>query len=128
MSTFNSQSYFKVNQNLGSEYYFRTAANGDIMKYSESQGQEYLYVPASPTVNQEWNYPFNFQSTRKVISVNATYTSSKCTYTGLLQIREYDSAGSGGSTYWYKKGLGMVRTDQIWSGQIYCDLIEVTLN
>lgn len=124
--TYNSNKYYEHEENLGATYYLRPATNGDIMIYKSSDNTEHLFIPASPTTNQEWNYPISFYTKRKVINTNASLTTSSCSYSGLLQIQVYTSSGPA-ATYYYKKGLGMVRTDQIWSGVIFSDLSEVTL-
>jgi hypothetical protein len=125
-TTMNSNLYYEIEENLGATYYLRAAANGDIMIYKPSDNTEHLFIPAAPTVDQEWNYPISFYTKRKVISTNATVTTGSCTYTGLVQIQVFTSTSSG-STFYFKRGLGMVRTNQI-AGSINSDLSSVTLN
>lgn len=128
VATHNSLTYFVVNENLGGSFELRTAANGDIMRYNPSDNTEYLYIPASPANNQSWTYPMDFSATRKVINTNASVTTSKCSYTGCLQIQHFDASGNPGVTDYYKKGVGMIRTDQIWAGIVISDLAIITLN
>lgn len=132
--TFNSVNYLKMNIVWDSgltetERYFRAASNGDVYQYSTyyGAGQEFLYVPASPTLNQQWDYPVSGSSQgtgkRKVTSVNASITTSSCSYTGLVTIAEY-SGSSLITTYYYKKGLGLVRFNSL----VNSDLRATSLN
>jgi hypothetical protein len=125
--SFNSLNYFKVTYSLSGADYYRVAANGDIMEYNSTDNTEYLSIPANPTNNQSWTYPLNFSKTRKVISTNASVNTSKCSYTGCLKLQEFAANGDASTTTYYKKGLGIIRTDQIWPGYVTSDLTSVTL-
>jgi hypothetical protein len=125
---YGSFTYHKIENTLGGTNYLRQASNGDIMIYNSATSTEYLYVPGSPTVNQTWTFPMQFSATRKVISTNATLTTSTCTYTGLLKIQNFNGTGGGETVMYFKKGLGMVSTDQIYPGIIVTNLNTVTLN
>ena len=111
---FNSLTYFELEGKdiSSSSYlsYLRIAANGDIYNYNPSGSvAEELEVPANPTVNQTWPYYVGSGiGTRKVISINATLTTAACSYTGCLQIKTYFPDGTLATTYYYKKGIGMV--------------------
>jgi len=122
------QTYFVVTSTLGGTDYLRKAANGDIIEYRSGSGTEVLLIPGSPTVNQSWAYTSLSVTTRKVISINATLTTDDCSYTGLLKIQEFDASEVGHAVYYYKKGVGMISTDQIWPGYIQSDLATVTLH
>lgn len=104
-------------------------SNGDV--FFESAGVTvsdslYLYVPANPTVNQEWLYVISFDGhkVRKVVSTNASVSTSSCDYTGCLEIQEYDGTGDALGTYWYKPGVGQVKQLVLTSS----NLTSVTLN
>jgi hypothetical protein len=128
LSVFNTISYSKVTSSVGAASYFRVATNGDIVEFSDNYNQEYLFIPANPTVNQSWAYPLDFSATRKVISITATVTTSKCTYTNCIRMQHFDANGVGGVTSYFKKGVGIVRTDQLFSGAINSDLSTIILN
>jgi hypothetical protein len=125
---YNSLTYYKEVSSLGGIWYLRVAGNGDIMKYNPATQSELLYVPASPTLNQTWNYPMEFAATRKVISTSASYTTGSCTYTGCVKIQQFDASGNPKTVQYFKKGVGMVSTDEIYPGFIVTKLITITLN
>lgn len=110
-AVYNSITYNKIigSSIIGSwNFYLRKAANGDIYYYETTNSTEYLYIPASPTVNQSYPMYVSGVGSRKVISTNATVTSPSCTYTGCLQIQDYNDIGSPITTWYYKKGVGLV--------------------
>ncbi len=127
-ATYSSKTYFEVTTNLGGELLLRKATNGDIMAYHTSSGTEQLYIPVAPTVGQTWNCDVEGTGTRKVLSVSASLTTSSCSYTGCLKIQNTSASGTPGRTVYYKKGVGMVSTDQIWPGAIVTNLSTVTLH
>lgn len=108
------------------DWYFRVAADGTVYRYANST--EYVYLPAAPTLNQQWTYPSvgaqAGQGFRKVTALNKTLSTSSCSYTGLMEIKEYSSATNVNTTYYYKKGLGIVRFNSL----VNSDLRAVTLN
>lgn len=124
--TYGSNTYFIVSNSLGGTQYLRQAANGDIMTYNTGTSSEVLYIPASPTVGQSWTYPMEFAATRKVSNVNAALSTS-CSYTDCLVIQTYNSGGMLAHSYYYKKGIGMLSTDEISIG-INTRLNTVVLN
>ena len=96
--------------------------------YYDSLGAEFTYLPATFTVGDQWEYPVvgssPGQGYRKVISVDDSFSTLYCNnYTGLVEIGEYSSPNALFSTYWYKKGLGIVR----WKTLINADLLDVSL-
>jgi hypothetical protein len=111
-ATYNSTVYNKVEAaDLSGSFfiYLRKASNGDIFYYNTSNNTEYLYLPASPTVNQQWALPVVIGiGTRKVISTTFSLTTSHCTYSNCLQIQDYDGNGNPNTTWYYKKGVGLV--------------------
>ena len=86
------------------------AATHDIYKYNDNNGQEYLEVPGSPTVDQTWSLSSGYS--RKITSVNATLTTGSCSYTGLLEMIERDASLNTTNTYYFKKGLGLIKKQQ----------------
>ncbi|MEI6766704.1 MAG: hypothetical protein WCM76_13805 [Bacteroidota bacterium] len=109
-NTYNSKSYFRLEDNTGlmqvSDIYLREVSSShDIMAYNSSTNSESLYLPGSPTLNQTWAYTSSIS--RKVTNLSATYTTSSCSYTGLLEIT-VSVNGSVTDKEYYKKGLGMV--------------------
>jgi hypothetical protein len=124
--TYGSNTYYVISNSLGGTQYLRQAANGDIMTYDTGTSSEVLYIPASPTVGQSWSYNLEFAATRKVINVSAPLSTS-CTYTDCLLIQTFNSGGMVAHTYYYKKGIGMLSTDEISVG-INTRLNSVTLN
>jgi hypothetical protein len=125
-ATYGSNTYYVISNSLGGTQYLRQAANGDIMTYDTGTSSELLYIPASPTVGQSWSYNMEFAATRKVINVNASLATS-CTYTDCLLIQTFNSGGMLAHTYYYKKGIGMLSSDEISVG-INTKLNSVTLN
>ncbi|MCX6292207.1 MAG: hypothetical protein NT126_10650 [Bacteroidetes bacterium] len=126
-ATYGSYTYFKVDNTLGGTVYLRKAANGDIMIYNSSTSSELLFIPASPVNNQSWAFTMNFAATRKVINTSASLTTPSCSYTGCLEIQNLDAGNVVQSTFYFKKGIGMIRTDEIWSGKIVTPLNALTL-
>ncbi|MFZ5552807.1 MAG: hypothetical protein ACOZCO_06810 [Bacteroidota bacterium] len=127
-ATYNSLTYYKVDNTLGGTIYLRSATNGDIMIYNPSTSSELLYVPASPTTGQTWSYPMQFSATRKVISSSTSFSTSSCTYSGCVKIQNFDASGNGKTVMYYKKGVGMVSSDEIYPGVIVTNLNTITLN
>ncbi|MCE3295265.1 MAG: hypothetical protein K0R65_979 [Crocinitomicaceae bacterium] len=80
------------------------SSNNDIYYYNESMDNEYVYVPAAPTLNQSWSYG---SYTRKVTNLSASVSTSGCSYTGLLEISNLDGSTVVRREY-FKKGLGLV--------------------
>ena len=112
-TTFGAHVYYVFDDNngfmyLNSLYLREDSANHNIYRYdNNSTYTEYLEVPNNPAVNQSWSIENG--KTRKVISLNASYHTGSCSYSGLLQIKR-DSY-----TYYYKKGLGLVaRIDSMY--------------
>ena len=101
------------------------ASTHDLYKYSDGSGQEYLEVPGSPSVNQVW--PINSGKSRKITSVNATLSTSSCNYTGLLEMQELDASLTLVYTYYFKKGLGMVKKEGVGTFASIYTLDDVTL-
>lgn len=124
---FNSIKYFALGfyYEGGWQYntlYFRIATNNDVYRYETNDGNEYLHIPASPTVNQQWT---TYGDIKKVISTNASLTTSKCSYTGLLHIGNYNSNGTLIYEEYFKKGTGKVYNSNSLG---YDQLISVVLN
>ncbi len=125
---YGSNTYFIVESNLGGTMYLRKATSGDIMAYNTGTSTEQMLVPASPTTGQSWTYTLDLAATRKVISTNASINTSSCHYTGCLKIQEFDSSGAGKAVMYYKKGVGMISTDEIWPGYLVTNLDAITLH
>jgi hypothetical protein len=89
--------------------YFREDA-GQILKWNTTLSVDEVYIPANPTVGQQW-----ITSTSDSVVVNdvaATINSQNgCTYDGLLQLTSYTS-GTGSNAY-YKRGLGLVQLSSV---------------
>ncbi|MGZ5244676.1 MAG: hypothetical protein ACXWW0_12205, partial [Bacteroidia bacterium] len=125
----NGKKYFvltaKDANNEVKESYFRSEPKGDIYEYKNynSNGsenpytKEYLYLigDAETAVGYEWDFPGATTATdgkmirRKISSSNGSAATSKCSYTGLLVMHDYNSAGQILTTYYFKRGLGKVR-------------------
>jgi len=83
----------------------------DILNYNVGTSQDYLEVPASPTIGQYWSIPGSL--TKKVTNLSADLHTDHCWYTNLLEISVFR-----GNTvifkYYYKRGFGLVdRIDPI---------------
>lgn len=126
--TYGSFTYFVVANTLGGTMYLRKASSGDIMAYNSSTSSEVLFIPASPTTGQTWAYTLEFAATRKVISTSTSFSTSSCSYTGCLKIQLFNASGVGKDVIYYKKGVGMISTDQIWQGIIVTNLNTLTLH
>lgn len=126
---YNSKTYFSIDWYYGSvsysTLYYRTESNGDIYYYDDNSSTEYMYLPASPTVGQQWAHG---TGTFKVNSVNASKATSACAYTGLLEIYVYDSSNTQTDTYYFKKGVGEVYRMGVGSFSFPYQLTAVTLN
>ncbi len=120
------------------ESYFRSEVKGDIYEYRDYDdgnmespySKEYLYLPgdADVVVGDEWKFPGAIiyqgkMNTRKITSANGSVKTSKCDYTGLVVVTEYDPEGKVAATYYFKRSLGKVR-ETAFGNQ---DLTEVVL-
>ncbi len=78
--------------------------NGDI--YRATYVSNTLFVPANPTLNQE--YP---SSAGKIVvqSLSANVVTPSCNYSNCLLLVEYFANGSENTRYYFKKGIGKVR-------------------
>ena len=105
---------------LFSDVYMReNTANHNIYFYNDNNGNEYLAIPGSPTLNQSWTSAFG---TRTVTNLSASKSTSGCSYSGLLEITEVASGTT--TKYYYKKGLGMVY--KVQSGTSFPDEYTLT--
>ncbi|MFA6924157.1 MAG: hypothetical protein WC223_07860 [Bacteroidales bacterium] len=93
-----------------SDWYYRVDPNGDVY-YStnpNTSGSYSLKVPGSPYINQKWK---SGTDSMRVTSLNASYNTTKCNYTGLLEI-SVKYAGDVANNYYeiiyYKKGIGSI--------------------
>jgi hypothetical protein len=131
--TINSVEYFDVTHletafSQTNHHYYRVAANGDVYQnFSENQTNEYLLIPANPTVGQNWQIQGAiYMDKRTVKSLTATVKTSKCTYSNCIVIDESNTSnGSVISTLYYKKGIGLVKSTSTYINE---ELKEVTLN
>ncbi len=89
--------------------------NGDV--YRATDVTNTLFVPANPTLNQEYPY-----SLGKMIveSLTATVVTPSCNYTNCLLLVAYYANGNESARYYFKKGIGKVREDD-------SDLSEIDL-
>ena len=113
------------------EEVYTVGSNGDVYFQSGGtfgQDTNYLHVPASPTLNQEWLYTISFDGhiTRRITSTTAEVTTSYCTYQNCIEIESYDGTGDYLYAHYYKVGVGHVLTDNT----IFTDskLRSITLN
>ena len=126
--TFNSKSYYaEVTSNflgLDTAYYREDATTHDI--YTWNGINDALYIPGSPAINQSLpEIMGGFGFTAKVTNLSASFTTSSCTYSNLLEITVYDSKSAVYSTLYYKKGLGKVA--DVYVGSSATTLKSVTL-
>ncbi|HRG53827.1 MAG TPA: hypothetical protein PLL00_13405 [Bacteroidia bacterium] len=85
-------------------YYREDPTTHDVY---EIDGTETLMVPGNPVVGQV--LPSDAGTTSKVTNLNASYSTATCSYTGLLEVTDYDASTSKVvNTAYYKKGLGLV--------------------
>ncbi|MBI1288516.1 MAG: hypothetical protein GC178_13175 [Flavobacteriales bacterium] len=95
---------------------YNVGANGDVFFHSPGDSgldSTYLYVPANPTLNQEWSYTISFDGhiRRKITSLTATITTSHCTYENCVEVKSYDGTGDYLYAHYYKEGVGLVKID-----------------
>ncbi len=112
--TLGGKEYLKVSiteSGAGFTDYLRMDANGDVYRYIDNLKKEFLEIPASPTANQEWDYPtgVNGMGKRKVLSTTLQIKTAKCTYTNCISVQEIDGSGNKQGTFYYKKGLGLIK-------------------
>ena len=123
----NEKQYFivKDNQQNSENIYLRMATNGDIFSYY-SDSLEFLYIPANPAIGQViCTYPnSNSISSRRVLAINETREIGGCVYFGVIKIQDYNQSDVAYTTYYYKKGLGLVESLTWGTKQI----IDVKLN
>ena len=101
-----------VNSYYSEKYFREDISNHNIYSYNDYNNTEYLEIPYTPTLNQSWNYSSN---TKKVTNLSASVTTASCSYSGLLEVSEYDNTDVLTNKYYYKKGLGLV----YWEGYGY---------
>lgn len=131
-ATYNSINYFQITDQTSAMYsgvieFREDAATHNIYYYSSNS--EFLYVPATPTLNQSWAYAYG--DTRKVTNVSASVTTNSCSYTGLLEISEFNSSSVLQKIEYFKKGIGMVYRkdpDSFFGGFSTYKLSDVTLH
>ncbi|MEI6764740.1 MAG: hypothetical protein WCM76_03805 [Bacteroidota bacterium] len=109
----NSKTYWVIRDSTGlmqlGDLYLREdpkSHNLYALDLNSSSG-EFLYLPASPELNQSWMY---FTHLLKVTNLAATYSTSTCSYSDLLEVSVYDGISIIDKHY-YKKGLGLVGTE-----------------
>ena len=93
---------------VGADYY--RESGGDILRWNNSLSIDEVYIPANPTVGQQWST----SSTDSIIvqAVAATLNSQNgCSYDGLLQLTSYSNGT--GSTSYYKQGLGLIQLSSV---------------
>lgn len=131
MDTIDDVAYFTIegSDSFGwdDKNYYRKAANGDIYVLRDLNDQEVLFIPNNPVVGFGWDDTNSTDFSWKVVALDATYETTDCNYTGLLEIEEYFS-GTLADVYYYKKGLGLV--NQLHVGTISYDtyLTDVTFD
>lgn len=106
----NPDSYEYINE-------YRVSENGDIVTLFDT-GEEYVFIPANPTVGMEWDYPWFGPLKRRVTGLGYSFSSSHCDYTNVLVIGTYNEDGDFVSNNYYHLGIGEVTNK----------LEEVTLN
>lgn len=107
--TYNSKKYAEIKD--GSIYftdaYIREdAVTHNVYRYKSSNSTEYLEIPGTPTLNQTW--PSGYGTTLTVTNLSASKNTTKCTYTGLLEITDVNTQAGITQKLYYKKGLGLV--------------------
>ena len=122
--TINSLRYAKVKDRILTMYYRTEPATNDIYCY-DGWGTEYLEIPGNPVLNQTW--ATNTSTSRRVSNLSATITTSKCTYTGLLEISEMIGNATVTGLWYYKKGLGLVYAASPGGTPVKQSLISVDL-
>lgn len=117
IETVESKQYYKIKKiwnpgNFIYHDYYRFASNKDLYIWRSDINDnrlefEELYVPANPTLGQSWVSLNNSQVRYEVNSLDASYTTNECSYTGLLEINKYFEEELQ-HQYYFKKGIGLV--------------------
>lgn len=128
-STHDSKTYRRITDSSNlmflDDYEIREDASHNMYRYYDFDGSEYLEVPGSPTLNQSW--PLYSGRSRKVTDLNASLTTDGCNYTGLLKIAVLDNNQNPVQYEYFKKGLGLVKSEQPGTfGNVY-ELTSVSL-
>jgi hypothetical protein len=133
------QEYFKIEPSgvlAWEPIYLRVDNEGNIYQHSAPGSEnpsEVLYLPNSPTLNQEWDSFGNCilgpcSHYKKVEGLNETIETDDCTYEGCIAIREYTITNDGtlidNGLIFYKQGVGYLGADGFSS---YLDLVELIL-
>lgn len=118
-----------VKGNTGFINYIRTYridSNGDIIGQNADDAYEFLEIPVGRAIGYTWTNENNTIDTYELKSKNASYTTEKCSYDGLMEIFQYRNGGVYKKLY-YKKGLGRVDIKKIgsFSGDTYLSDVEV---
>lgn len=85
---------------------YRVDTNGDV--YYRSGANDYMEIPANPTVGQSWVDEYTV--THQVVDVNASLTTSTCSYSGCVKILN-DYTNTPDTYTYYKAGIGMIKSE-----------------
>jgi hypothetical protein len=111
-SSHDSKIFFEIEDQSNSMYtgvlYYREDTfNHNIYYYDANSNAEFLYVPGTPTLDQSW--PFAYTQTRKVTGINVSIATSGCSYTGVIEISQFNSSNVLQKKEYFKKGIGMIQ-------------------
>jgi hypothetical protein len=83
--------------------------SNNVFSYISAISKEIVLIPGTPVLDQsiECVKPGN---KAKITSLSAAYKTAACSYSGLLEITEYDASGKAVAVYQYKPGVGRVHT------------------
>ena len=126
--TANGKSYYQVNcddQLSDWKQYFRVDSNGDI--YELINDEEYLFLPANPTIGQSWEYPCGFDGMgmRRVDNYPFALETKYCNYKNFIFVRDIDGTGDYLTCCTYVQGIGMTTYTAFYST---LDLSLILLN
>ncbi len=109
-TTINSLTYFQLKDNQ--VYLYSTTQNfrsdlgtNDVYLNSNIDSQDYLFVPGTPILNQEW--ACDNGNIRKVSNLTASVNTASCHYKDLIEISVFNGETLIQREY-FKKGLGRV--------------------
>ena len=106
--------------------YLNETWDGNIISHSESDGNNYLLVPAHPIAGQTWQLGNN--GSRVVMNPHASLTTSSCHYDDCLLIDDVSASGEHTRSNYYKKGIGLICYRDYGLGGLKWDLIGLELH
>lgn len=84
-------------------------ATNNVYGYLPAAAKEILLIPGKPVIDQVLESATPGYKA-KITNLSGVYKTGSCSYTGLLEVTEYDASGKAVTVFQYKQGVGKVHT------------------